>query len=342
MKIPKAIKLKSGEWMIRLRVGGKEQYITDLDKTRCERKARAAKSAYQADFRLQERLEKQPTVYSAMTQYIEERENSLSPLTVRGYISIRDHRFQNIINRRLDQIRESEWQRIVDSEALLCCGKTLKNAWGFLRSVAKRNGINLPEVTLSKDAPKPYRFLDYEQIRAFVSAVKDTEYAIPLLLALLSMRISEIDALRWEDIPRNPQFIHVQGARVLTKDNRYVVKEENKNDTSTRAVPILIPELAAAIERDRKPSGKVLEHSQNTLRRNCEKICEENGLPYVGIHGLRHSFASLSYHLRVPQRIAMEIGGWKNDKTMNEIYTQIAKSDIERYKTAMYDFYRGQ
>ena len=49
MIIPKAIKLKNGDWLIRLRLGGAEQYITDSDKTRCERKARAAKSAYQAD-----------------------------------------------------------------------------------------------------------------------------------------------------------------------------------------------------------------------------------------------------------------------------------------------------
>ena len=340
MIIPKAIKLKNGDWLIRLRLGGAEQYITDPDKTRCERKARAAKSAYQADIRLQERLSRKPTVYAAMGIYIEERENSLSPLTVRGYQIIRENRFHSIAQRRFDQIKDSEWQKIADNEARLCSAKTLKNAWGFLRSVAQRNGITIPNVTLAKEAPKPYLFLDYEEIRVFVKAVRDTEFAVPLLLALSSMRISEIDALQWEDIPQNPEFIRVQGARVLTKENRYTVKKENKNASSTRDVPILIPELSAAIERDRQPMGKVLTCSQNTLRRNCKQICKDNGLPEVGVHGLRHSFASLAYHLQMPERIAMEIGGWENDKTMKEIYTQIARSDIERYKTAMYDFYR--
>ena len=342
MKIPKAIKLKNGDWLIRLRMGGVEQYITDQDKTRCERKARAVKAAYQADRQMQERLTKQPTVRVAMETYIAERENTLSPLTVRGYQIIAQNRFQGISSRRFDQIRNDEWQRIVNAEARLCSEKTLKNAWGFLRSVAQRNGIELPRVTLAKGAPKEYSFLDYEQILTFVEAVKDTEFAVPLLLALSSMRISEIDALQWEDIAPQPEFIRVQGARVLNKENRYTTKRQNKNDASTRNVPILIPALAAAIERDRQPNGKLLACSQNTLRRNCKLICRENGLPEVSVHGLRHSFASLAYHLQIPERIAMEIGGWKNDKTMKEIYTQIAKSDIARYKTALYDFYSNR
>ena len=37
----------------------------------------------------------------------------------------------------------------------------------------------------------------------------------------------------------------------------------------------------------------------------------------------------------------MEIGGWSNDKTMNEIYTHIARSDIERYKNEMWNFYNS-
>ena len=37
----------------------------------------------------------------------------------------------------------------------------------------------------------------------------------------------------------------------------------------------------------------------------------------------------------------MEIGGWNNDKIMKEIYTHIARSDIERYKNEMWNFYNS-
>jgi len=41
----------------------------------------------------------------------------------------------------------------------------------------------------------------------------------------------------------------------------------------------------------------------------------------------------------MPEKIAMEIGGWADATTMHKIYTHIAKSDIERYQTAMMQFY---
>lgn len=65
----------------------------------------------------------------------------------------------------------------------------------------------------------------------FVAAVKDSRYAVPALLALSSLRISEIQALQWENIPDNPDFIWVQGAVVLSENSKYQRKEQNKNVT---------------------------------------------------------------------------------------------------------------
>lgn len=125
----------------------------------------------------------------------------------------------------------------------------------------------------------------------------------------------------------------------MDENNKKVRKKQNKNATSTRNVPIVIPELVAALERDRKPSAPVMPYHQNSLRYGIRKICQENNLPNVGIHGLRHSFASLAYHLQIPEKIAMEIGGWADATTMHKIYTHIAKSDIKRYQTAMSECY---
>ncbi|MDR1589760.1 MAG: hypothetical protein LBS51_06160, partial [Oscillospiraceae bacterium] len=54
---------------------------------------------------------------------------------------------------------------------------------------------------------------------------------------------------------------------------------------------------------------------------------------------LRHSFASLAYHLNVPEKIAMQIGGWADDKTMRKIYTHIASKDIEKYTSELVKFF---
>ena len=341
MKLPEPRRLSSGNYFIQLRLGGESISITESSRAACIREAQSIKAEYLAGKR-SKAAPKAPTLKEAIDAYIEARSNTLSPLTIRGYRTIQKHRFQTTIPRRLDQIEDSEWQGIVNAEAALCAPKTLKTAFSFVRGVVwHATGRQLPEVTLAAPVPKEKPFLTPDQIRVFVAAVKDTRYAVPALLALSSLRISEIQALRWEDIPENPDFIRVQGAVVLNENNKYQRKAQNKNASSTRNVPVMIPELAAAIQRDRKPAGPVLDITQNSLRCAIKKICREHDLPDVGVHGLRHSFASLAYHLQVPERIAMEIGGWSDAATMQKIYTHIARSDVRRYQTAMTTFYAG-
>lgn len=348
MKIPKARKLESGNWFIQLRLGGESIPITAPTEKACILEAQTVKAEYLAGKRIKKAEEPPapqcPTLTEAIDEYIARRDNILSPLTIRGYRVIQRNRFKTIMSRRLDDIEDSEWQSLVNREAGVCAPKTLKNSWHFIRSVVKEaTGRYPPDVKLGAAAPSDSPFLNWEQITVFVDAVKDTRFAVPALLALSSLRVSEIAALDWKDVPPNPKFIRVSGAVVLDENNNKVWKPSNKTTASARNVAILIPELAAALERDRKPSGPLMTCTQNHLRRSIKKICESAGLPYVGIHGLRRSFASLAYHLRVPEQITMEMGGWDDITTMHKIYTKIAQSDITRYQTEMEKFYdRGR
>lgn len=339
MKVPKARKMSSGNYFIRLRLGGEEICITEPTEKECIRQAQFIKSEYLAGKReVQIKGEESPTLRKAIDDYIDARSNTLSPVTIRGYRIIQKNRFKDIMDIPVDQL--TDWQRIINREANACSPKTLKNAWGFVRSVVEDvTGQFPPSVKLPAPIPPDKPFLNPDQIKVFVDAVKDTRYAVPSLLALSSLRASEIEALDWKDIPNEPQFIRVSGAVVLNEENKMVRKKTNKNTTSTRNVPVMIPELLTALERERKPSGSVLGMHQSSLREGIDRICKKNNLPQVGIHGLRHSFASLAYHLQIPEKIAMEIGGWSDSTTMHKIYTHIAKSDITRYQTKMFDFF---
>lgn len=345
MKVPEPRKLSSGKWFIQLRLGGQSVPVSSFDKAACIREARAIKAEYLAGKRepLTPALPPAPTLTEAIDAYIESKSNALSPETIRGYRVIQRNRFKTTMPRQLDQIQPSEWQTIVNEEALRCGPKTLRNAYFFVKSVVyAATGKRPPEVSMPGLVPVDKDFLTPEQIKVFVDAVKDARIAVPALLALSSLRSSEIAALRWENIPPDPDFIQVSGAVVRDEHNHTVHKAQNKNTTSARRVPVLIPELKTAIERDRTPEGPVLHLSPNRFRAHINGICERNGLPPVGIHGLRHSFASLAYHLQMPEKIAMEIGGWKDSATMHRIYTHIAQSDISRYQKAIGDFYSGK
>lgn len=343
MKIPKPVKLKNGDWRIRLRLGSKEELIHESDKAKCERKAAAIKAAWLAERHQQEKLIRRPTLRVAIDLYIEERRNSLSPATIRTYRIIQNNRFQSIMDRKLESFRLSEWQGIVDREYGRLAPKTVKTSWGLIKSVLSANDIPYPaKVTAPRSAQRSAReaaWLEPDEIKKFVAAAKDDPLCIPMLLALMSMRIAEIDALRWENIDPDADFIETSGARVQDEDNKWIDKATEKTELSHRRVPLLIPELKTAIRVQHQSEGKLLAVHQMTLRRAVERCCERAGVPRVTVHQLRHSFASLSAHLGIPKEISMEIGGWSNDKTMDEIYTHICRADIERYKNEMYYFY---
>ena len=106
----------------------------------------------------------------------------------------------------------------------------MKNSWGLIKSVLLVNDAPFPQkITAPQTAKKrTAAWLEPDEIKAFVAAAKDDEYCIPMLLALMSMRISEIDALRWESISPDADFIETNGSRVMDEHGHWVEKIRKK------------------------------------------------------------------------------------------------------------------
>jgi integrase len=56
-------------------------------------------------------------------------------------------------------------------------------------------------------------------------------------------------------------------------------------------------------------------------------------------HGLRHSFASLCYHLGISERQLMQWGGWADYQTMHKIYIRLAASDESKAAEQLTGFF---
>lgn len=341
LRAPKAKKLPSGSWYCRVRVGGKDVSITRPTEAETVAEAMAVKVGLRDVMLAAEQGKNDLTVKQAIENYISARENVLSPATIKGYRTIQRYRFKSVSNRRLTDISQRQWQQIVNIEANLCSSKTLKNAWGLISSVitevtGKRVTVRLPQVV---ETDKP--FLTPEQIPQFVKAVKGTEIEIPALLGLSSLRRSEILALKWENIDLENGIIRIEGAAVMDEHNRLVYKKENKNKKSRRIVPI-IPPLKAALENQPEKSDFVVNVDPNDIYRQINKICRDEGLPEVGVHGLRRSFASLAYHLGFSEEMMMRIGGWSDIYTMRKIYTKLSEKDIAEKSLVFTMFFQEQ
>lgn len=316
-----------------MRLCGESVSVSAATRTECVRQAEKIKADY--------RNGKKPqparacvTLHDAVEQYIAARENVKSPATIRGYYVILRNRFKPYMGR---DVRQIPYQRMINEEAKTVSAKTLFNAWNLAAAAIEEAGQERPKVALPDRQKREHAYLTYDQIAVFVGAIRGTKVEIPALLALHSLRLSEICALDWKQLRGGE--INVAGALVYDKDNRKVRKETNKNATSRRTVPVMISRLQELVDLHADDVGPVVTVAPNTIYRQVNRVCDACGLPLVGVHGLRHSFASLCYHLGVPMLITMRLGGWKTDRIPREIYTHLADADIANQVDAIRTFY---
>ena len=334
MKIPKARKLPSGSWFIQLRIDGQSVPVTAQSERECKRKAELIK-AEQRNGKSVDRADN-ITLSKAIDKYIDARKNTLSPSTIRGYRTFQKSRFQSVMNKPISKI--SDWQAVCDAEAALCSAKTLKNAYSFVQSVLRSRGVSVRKAGLPQIVEPDLPWLTPEQVSAFVDAANGE---ISALLALHGLRRSEILALTWDHVNLPERTIKVSGAAVFNADQKLVQKKENKNTSSARVVPIMIPQLLDALERAEDKTGLVVRCHPNTVYERINAICRRAGLPEVGVHGLRRSFASLGYHLKMSEREIMDLGGWSDYQTMHKIYIKLSAADKQNAASKMLSFYKN-
>ncbi len=326
IKIPEPKQLPSGSWRIQLR--RKDQpaiSITEPSAELCRTKARAIViGIIQA-----EKKSPKLSLGSCVDAYISARSNTLSPSTIRGYRTIRDTRFSDYMSRSVAAI---PYQRMINEEAAICSAKTLKSAWSLVSTSLRAAGAEVPDVTLPRVPRAERPWLSPEQIPLFLSAAQDRAGELPALLALHSLRRSELAALTWEQIDLSAGTITVSGALLRNEDNDIVRSANNKTSVSARTIPILIPrlrDLLEAVPADQR-TGTVYPRALNTSYASINAICDSAGLPSVGVHGLRHTFASLCYHLKMNEMEVMRLGGWADFNTVHRIYTHLSDRDAAR------------
>jgi len=321
MIVPQPKKMKSGLWEIRLRVNGRTEFVTARSATECKRQAAYLKTHLQALKKAKGEADNM-TLRECQENYIDAQRAVLSPSTIRCYEVYARRRWPEYQYCRVGSI---DWQRMVNDETAVVGPKTLKNAWGLVHASLLYAGLPAPTVKLAKCPVREIPFLQPDEITKFMDAVKGRSYEIPALLALHGLRLSEVRALKWENVDLQRGLIRVQGALVRGPDGK-VEKKTNKTAKSSRTIPILIPALYRALDASLPKEGNVCPIGEQTLLDDVKRSCRRAGVTEVGVHGLRHSFASLGYHLGISERQLMEWGGWDDINTMHRIYIRLTNT----------------
>lgn len=321
VKVPEAEKLPSGSYRCRVMVNGQKKSFTAPTK----REAEQAALEYKIGLLAEENEKPEITIRKAIDEYLTLKSGVLSPASVRGHRIKQRCYLQGIMDTPLSKLSAAAIQQEINSEK--CSPKTIRETWALIRPAIKRYGVSY-DVSLPAVQSDEHAFLSADEIPVFLKEAEGSKYEIAFLLALHSLRVSEILGLRWENVDLEKQSITVRGATLFDENNKLVNKPTNKNRSSRRTIPIMIPRLLQLLSDAERTSEFVVIANPNSIRASANKICRKANLPEVGTHGLRHSFCSLAYKLGISEKVTMQLGGWSDYGTMRKIYTHIAQADI--------------
>ncbi len=267
------------------------------------------------------------TLSEAITEYIENSDAVLSPTTIQGYKKIKRNSYQELMDVPLKKLSQDLLQAAVNKESKrmsmrnsknpkVISPKTAINSYGLITAVINRYHpdlnctVTLPtQIKRIKELPPP---------EIIISIVKDTEIELPVLLAMwLSFSLSEVRGLKKSFI--NNGYISIKEV-VVDVDRSAIRKEQAKTRTRTRKHRIP-PYIQYLIDKTSPDADELVTMSGHAIYMRFKRLLSKNNIPHMTFHDLRHINASVMHMLQIPDKYAMERGGWKTDKVMKEIYT---------------------
>ena len=342
---PKPVLRPSGKWGCQVMVDGKRVYVDGDTPEEANARAIAVRAGLleQKDERAEEKRGN-ITLEDAIDFYIKSRENVLSPSTINGYKEIKRNRFKTIMDMKVRDIDQQDLQEAINEDAKTVSHKTVKNALGLVSSVlAEYKDINVKRLRLPREKKTEHAFLDDKGMIDLFDAIRGSSVEIPILMAVwLGMRRSEILGLCWDCVDFKEKKIHVRRTYLKDKEEGYILVENTKTKASTRTMDC--PDYILAKLKDYTPdkrTGRVFTMHPNTIYKMMRDICERHGIDFVGVHGLRHTNASVMLSLGIVDKVAMARGGWSTDITMKSVYQHVFADDKKAANILVDTYFSG-
>lgn len=174
-----------------------------------------------------------------------------------------------------------------------------------------------------------------------------------IVLVNTGLRAGELSGLTWKDVDFENKALYVRRGmqKITTYDDDFnKIKRERKvtdvkTENSYRVVPMLdkvvriLQEYKKKVQAEQEELAELGEGFKDDdfifktkynhpitseyLRKTCQGICKSNNFRKVGIHELRHTFATRSIEAGIDLRVLQEILGHASYSTTADIYVHI-------------------
>lgn len=202
------------------------------------------------------------------------------------------------------------------------------------------------------DAPKPEehetQYYPPDQLYTLIELIKDDPIEIVVYLgAFLGMRRGEICGLRWVNVDMTNRVIHIKevrtaaGSTIVEKDPKSksskrdlefgddiydaLTREQKRQEAAKAYLKTEYPDSGlVAVWNDGKP------YRPNYLSEIFTRFIKSKGLPYITLHGLRHSFASAANAANVTLFDISKTLGHSNTSITARIYTHLVDTNSKQ------------
>lgn len=177
------------------------------------------------------------------------------------------------------------------------------------------------------DIPRPKKpqglpkTLSKREVKRLFSVIDNPKHLVALQLCYgMGLRVSEVVSLKVGDIDSDRMMVHIRGAK--GKKDRYV------------PLPTTILPLLKAYYLEYRPKDYLLEgqyggqYSKNSVQQIFKKAMKRAGIEKnIGIHGLRHSYATHLLEAGADMRFIQELLGHNSIKT-TQLYTKVTPRSL--------------
>ncbi|MBQ2428982.1 MAG: site-specific integrase [Ruminococcus sp.] len=276
------------------------------------------------------------TVRQCIEDYIELKRNVLSPKTVDTYFVTLKHQYSEpFLDLKLSDLDSIKIQREVNLMTAQFAPKTVHNAHGLFASAVRTYFPSLHwNVTLPVVQKRARKLPTAEEI---IPLFIGSEIELVVLLAVwLGLRMGEIRGLEKSDF--SDGTILITRTKVTLSNGEHIEKDTAKTKESRR--PLEVPEIIMRLVRE-LPEGKITQLNGRQIYDRFVDTLAGAGITGVTFHDLRHVNASTMLKLGIPDKYAMERGGWSTTSTLKRVYQETFSSERRTVDAKIDDYFQG-